>query len=312
MTSLVSHLVSQADRLPLIGSHVSTATQWISGTSPKNSLFSSQAHQANAPYTPSNTSAYVIPESPRLYAAPPPPYEKEASSASRLTQISDYVWKRASFSAGSIVQSPFKPVVEVEPITMDKKQIDHGLTLIQVATEMDQAGNHTMAADLYLMGLERMLCALPLESDPKIKQALEKKLVEFKETKGLNLQGASKLTSDLQQETEEPYSLKGLIINAAILSAVALKRSPLPDVVGSIAGYCNSGLHSVDETYQIRKRAWGMASQGVAKAVEMDQSYQIHQMFTEAVYIGCTALLKAGIAYTETPGYKESRKMAHQ
>ncbi|KAL0083720.1 hypothetical protein J3Q64DRAFT_1641724 [Phycomyces blakesleeanus] len=273
----------------------------------------------STPGTPRSFSS--APGSPRIYSTPPPPYEKVGPPSSRLTKISDYVWKRASFSSGigSIVPSsggsiaasasPLKPAF-VEEVTIDKKQTDHGVTLINVATEMDQAGNHQMATDLYLMGLERMLCALPIESDPRLKIALEKKLVEFKETKGLDLASIVEATEEDEKETpvDEPYGFSGLVINAAILGAVALKRSPLPDVLSSAVSYAKSGFQSVDEAYHIRQRAWDLATNGVAKAVEIDKHYEVHRILTDALYTGCTAILKAGIAYTEAPGYKEHRR----
>ncbi|KAI9013884.1 hypothetical protein CLU79DRAFT_708472 [Phycomyces nitens] len=258
------------------------------------------------------------PGSPRIYSTPPPPYEKVGPPSSRLTKISDYVWKRASFSSGigsggsiAASPSPLKPAF-IEEVTIDKKQTDHGVTLINVATEMDQAGNHQMATDLYLMGLERMLCALPIESDPRLKIALERKLVEFKETKGLDLESIVEATEEDEKDVpaDEPYGFSGLVINAAILGAVALKRSPLPDVLSSAVSYAKSGFQSVDEAYHIRQRAWDFATQGVAKAVEIDQQYEVHRMLTDALYTGCTAILKAGIAYTEAPGYKEHRRMS--
>lgn len=38
---------------------------------------------------------------------------------------------------------------------------------------------------------------------------------------------------------------------------------------------------------------------GIAKAIEIDQHYEVHQLFAEIFYTGCTALLKAGIAFAE-------------
>jgi hypothetical protein len=74
-------------------------------------------------------------------------------------------------------------------------------------------------------------------------------------------------------------------------------------------GYLNSAIqlakssmYKVDEVCSIRQRTWNIATYGVVKATEIDKHYEVHQFFAEAFYTGCTALLKAGIAYSEAPG----------
>jgi hypothetical protein len=60
-----------------------------------------------------------------------------------------------------------------------------------------------------------------------------------------------------------------------------------------------TGLQKLDETCSIRERTLNITNVGIAKAIEIDQHYEIHQFFAEIFYTGCTALLKAGIAYAE-------------
>lgn len=62
-------------------------------------------------------------------------------------------------------------------------------------------------------------------------------------------------------------------------------------------------ISTMDEKHQIRKRTWDLATTGVAKAVEIDRQFEIHQMVTGAVYTGLAAFVKAGLAYAETPGH---------
>ncbi|KAG0168285.1 hypothetical protein DFQ28_008754 [Apophysomyces sp. BC1034] len=240
---------------------------------------------------------------------PPPPYEK-VEPMSRLSKLSEYVWKRASFSSTVPTTTPVKlPLPEEGPSIFDKKQLEHALVLLNIATEMNRAGNQQMALDLYMMGLDRMFSALPLDTDPTVKAALEKTIIEFKTRKDLDLTTPPKIESRPAEGQEEqkdvPSNLSNLVISAAVLGAVALKKSPIPNALSTVLAYAKSGLQTVDETCKIRERAWGIASQGVAKAIEVDQYYEIHQTLTEVVCTGCTALLKAGIAYSETPGYKE-------
>ncbi|KAG1069960.1 hypothetical protein G6F42_026193 [Rhizopus arrhizus] len=59
------------------------------------------------------------------------------------------------------------------------------------------------------------------------------------------------------------------------------------------------GFSKIDETCSIRERTSNLTNAGIAKAIEMDRYYEVHQFFAEVFYTGCTAILKAGIAYAE-------------
>lgn len=245
MTTLVSLALNNANRLPIVGSPIGQATTWYRTRSNSNSSSSEN-----------------------LCETPPPPYEKEPVH-SRLGLISDYVLKRAaSFSSSSAPlpqQKETLSVTAVEQQALDKKQVDEGITLIQMATKMNSevsptsgagagAGNsYQMSMDLYLMGLDKILNSIPgnnaysvvmapwlyiviliviliVDADPTIKSNLESKLLEFKQKNGLVLQeehtGKKKLTEEEQNEALR--GLSNLIIHAAVLSAVALKKSPIP------------------------------------------------------------------------------------
>ncbi|KAF7726590.1 hypothetical protein EC973_008635 [Apophysomyces ossiformis] len=316
MPGLVSRVLSHADKL--VGTPISNATSWLPGQKDPYAHLSSSRRSS----VDSDTTVYdqrdiyrlAPPASPRIYATPPPPYEKVAESTpqpapqSRFTKLSGYVWKRASFSAAAWQDS--KPPIP-EPATIDKKQVEHGLALINVATEIGNAGNPQMAMDLYMMGLDRMISALPLDSDPNIKAALEQKLIELKERKDLDLavppqpEAENLEPQDESEETPLRSQFSNLVVNAAVLGAVALKRSPIPDAVSSAMTYAISGMQAMDNTYHIRKRTMDLAGRGIAKAIEIDKQYEVHQMVTDAVYTGVTAFVKAGLAYAETPSYTQ-------
>lgn len=69
-----------------------------------------------------------------------------------------------------------------------------------------------------------------------MKSALEKKITEMKATHQLNLASAKELLDEESSNAEMPATegepmrsqLSNLVINAAVLSAVALKKSPIP------------------------------------------------------------------------------------
>ncbi|KAI8988909.1 hypothetical protein BDB01DRAFT_719110 [Pilobolus umbonatus] len=237
----------------------------------------------------------------------PPPYENVIHTSSNQLENKRFgtlqnIWKRASFSASAAFGNDVKVM---QPIihTINKKEVDHAMTLMNVATDMNNSGNQQMAIDLYMMGLDKMISALPLDSDANVRSALEKKLVEVKERHQLSLISLSDLIQE-NEEAEEDKPLRSqisdLVINAAVLSAVALKKSPIPDALTSVANFAMSTAASVDEKHHIRERTWSIATAGVAKAVEVDRQFEIHQMLTGAMYTGLTAFVKAGIAYQET------------
>ncbi|KAG0166275.1 hypothetical protein DFQ28_009828 [Apophysomyces sp. BC1034] len=320
MPGLVSRVLSHADKL--VGTPISSATSWLPGQKDPYAHFlpsrRSSVDSDATVYDQRDMYRLAPPASPRIYATPPPPYEKVAASTpqsaspqtqSRFTKLSGYVWKRASFSSAAWQDS--KPPI-AEPSTIDKKQVEHALALINVATEIDNAGNHQMALDLYMMGLDRMISALPLDSDPNVKATLEQKLIEFKERKALDLTGsqpAEAETFDAKDESDTPLrsQFSNLVVNAAVLSAVALKKSPIPDAVSSAMSYAVSGMQAMDSAYHIRQRTMDLAGRGLAKAIEIDKQYEVHQMVTEAVYTGVTAFVKAGLAYAETPNHLQKK-----
>ncbi|KAG1439846.1 hypothetical protein G6F56_012148 [Rhizopus delemar] len=230
-------------------------------------------------------------------SAPPPPYENIVQEKKKYSFSS--IWKRASFSS---VYS--EPVVEMSPTMIDKEQVEQGITLLNIATDMNNArSNPSMAFDLYLMGLEKIMSALPLDSDPCAKLALERKLMLLKEAHQLEIKEVEK------EEQEKPIrrQFSDLVINAAILGAVALKKSPIPDALSGIINYAVDSIQTIDERHQIRKRTWDLATFGISKAVEMDRQFEIHQLVTEAIYTGFSAFIKAGLAYAETPGYHNKK-----
>lgn len=180
-----------------------------------------------------------------------------------------------------------------------------------------------------------------MESDPSVKSALERKMVELKDRHQMNLISLNDLINNQEDEengdekaTGKPIrsQLSNLVINAAVLSAVALKKSPIPglfmmirsmmiykfhikqidllDAFSNVINYAVGSMQVMDEKHQIRKRTWDFATTSVAKAVEIDRQLEIHQMVTEAFYTGFTAFVKAGMAYAETPGHSPSSATA--
>ncbi|KAG0345956.1 hypothetical protein BG004_002747 [Podila humilis] len=97
------------------------------------------------------------------------------------------------------------------------------------------------------------------------------------------------------------------IINTAVESAIRLKQSPIPDVIRTCFRASRAVLAKVDERFHLQEKAWQISKQSIEKAIELDEQYAIHEVVTETFFATVTGLLKAGIAYKETPSYAATR-----
>ncbi|CAO3695515.1 unnamed protein product [Rhizopus stolonifer] len=261
MSSLVSLVLNQTEKLPIVG-------HWYFKNNEKTS------------------------------SDQPPPYEK-VIAPSNLMHISDYVWKKSS---SNTKESAAESI-------LDKGQIEEGVSLIRMATQVNhhESKNQEISINLYMMGLDKILASLPIDSDPLIKSSLESKLTDFKERNNLvlpNLDRKQKLTHE--QKEKALSGLSSLIIQAAVQSAIALKKSPFPSLIAKLIQVAKIGLVKVDETCLIKERAIRISQVGLAKAIELDEHYEVHQFLAELFYTGCAALLKANAAYQEEESDKST------
>ncbi|KAF9428226.1 hypothetical protein BGZ94_003047 [Podila epigama] len=102
-------------------------------------------------------------------------------------------------------------------------------------------------------------------------------------------------------------SLGDTIINTAVESAIRLKQSPIPDVVRTCFRASRAILNKVDEKFHLQEKAWQISKQSIEKAMELDEQYAIHEVVSETFFATITGLVKAGIAYKETPSYATVR-----
>ncbi|ORX44101.1 hypothetical protein DM01DRAFT_1340517 [Hesseltinella vesiculosa] len=241
----------------------------------------------------------TVPKPSTTFLTPPPPYEKAVTlpTSSKIGQLSDYMWRQGS--------SIILPDANNQAVaTIDKKHVENVLTLIHMASEMDQAGQHQMAKDLYIMGIDRMLSSLPLESDPRLKLALEFRLAQYKEKANLDLDqnfeetmmaiaNCEEITDDDAQAKSFKSRLSDMVASVTTYGIDVLKKTPIPGAVSYSVSFAFASLESVDATLHLRERTWNLAVQSVAKAMEMDRQYQIHRMVLDKVLLTCNALLQA-------------------
>ncbi|KAJ8657189.1 hypothetical protein O0I10_007005 [Lichtheimia ornata] len=238
------------------------------------------------------------------FRPPPPPYEKVANGSSSSSSSSGMlskvmsVWRRQAMAEQ-------QGKLSGQAMMVDKKQVEHAVTLINIATEMDHSGNHQMAVDLYMMGLDRMLSAFPLESNPNMKRALESKIMEISHEKNLDLRALEAPVGDSKNGgMMGGRSLSDLLSSSLVLGAIVLKKSPVPDMFSYAVGCARAGLDRVDGA---RRFTWGIASHGIAKAAELDRHFEIHQTVDHLYQSLYAAVTKASTAYAETPGFREAK-----
>jgi hypothetical protein len=171
MSTLVSRVLSHSDKLSIINN----ASSWLHHSSKKEeAMLDSSRRSSIEDYTyPSseiynnnnnNPQSFTPTASPR-YSMAPPPYEnvlKETTIENkRFGNALSTIWKRASFSSSGNTANDIKMTPPQTTTQIDKKQMEHAITLINVATDMNNSGNQQMAIDLYMMGLDKLISALP-------------------------------------------------------------------------------------------------------------------------------------------------------
>jgi hypothetical protein len=109
---------------------------------------------------------------------------------------------------------------------------------------------------------------------------------------------------------DDAPTLGDTIISTAVESAIRLKQSPIPDVLKTCFRASRVIFSKVDEKFHLQEKAWQLSKQSIEKAIELDEQYAIHEVVTETFFATVTGLVKAGIAYKETPSYGSLRAAA--
>ncbi|KAF9143720.1 hypothetical protein BGX30_014969 [Mortierella sp. GBA39] len=117
---------------------------------------------------------------------------------------------------------------------------------------------------------------------------------------------------DDQNNNNNGVGLGDTIISTAVHSAIRLKQSPIPDVVKSCLRTSKTIFNKVDERFHLQDKAWELSKNSIEKAMELDEQYAIHEVVTETVFATITGLVKAGIAYKESPSYTAVRAAASE
>ncbi|CAO0795834.1 unnamed protein product [Mucor circinelloides] len=106
------------------------------------------------------------------------------------------------------------------PSNIDRHSISQGMKLVSIAADEYEEGNESVALDIYLTGVDKILMALPNKTDANTKMAIREKLQSVEERVGiLNLATSQKKIQ--QEELLQGEELKSSAINSFILSRIA-------------------------------------------------------------------------------------------
>ncbi|KAI7852621.1 hypothetical protein BDC45DRAFT_570885 [Circinella umbellata] len=110
---------------------------------------------------------------------------------------------------------------------LDRRSISQGLKLVSIAADEYDGGNETVALDIYLTGLDKILMALPNKTDPKTKLALREKLLSVEERVGiLNLASQQNNNSNNNIETIQAKTS----LQSYIFSRITTTISTISDI----------------------------------------------------------------------------------
>ncbi|KAL1915803.1 uncharacterized protein VTP21DRAFT_6191 [Calcarisporiella thermophila] len=181
---------------------------------------------------------------------------------------------------------------------INKRAVDQAITLLSMTIEENEAGNNEMAWGLYLTGVEKLLNAVPLETDEESRAALQRKLHSW-------LINNNMLSP--HQPVNNSLSLSETIIQFAVRAAIALKQSPVPDAIAHTAGSIWTTIRLIESRYSVRERFWNTTRDMLGWCLDIGARHQVHRLLSDVVYTCTAVVVNAGVAYRDAPGYKEIR-----
>ncbi|KAG2179171.1 hypothetical protein INT43_002021 [Umbelopsis isabellina] len=259
---------------------------------------------------------------------PPPPYVAPVSGENDIQILN---------LADKLQPSQLANAINKSNRTLDRKSIIQGIKLVAIAADEYEDGNDTVALDIYLTGIDKIVMALPgtwpyhAKDDMKTKLALEAKLIRYDFETLL----VEERVGILNAETKERYLLAShdvarhnkygvssgqgdhvdrfrhfaqYMINLTVAVAILIKQSPIPDILYFLFGSFVQFLIWMDARYHLVERTRDLAVTGVKLILQVDEEYHLHQVASETMYMVVAAGLKAAVAFKESPSYQEVKR----
>ncbi|CEP19551.1 hypothetical protein [Parasitella parasitica] len=182
----------------------------------------------------------------------PPPYDPMQQQLHSPTPSPSTSWTlEMSALAEKIrddVTKTFKSSNSKQTANIDRHSISQGMKLVSIAADEYEQGNESVALDIYLTGVDKILMALPNKTDKNTKRAIKEKLYSVEERVGiLNLATSQKRIQ--QQELVQGEEIKSSVINSFVLSRIASTISTISSRAYQSAKASNTAVPIVDITW---------------------------------------------------------------
>ncbi|KAG0736443.1 hypothetical protein G6F57_000032 [Rhizopus arrhizus] len=117
---------------------------------------------------------------------------------------------------------------------LDKESISRGMKLVLIAVDEYEQGNESIALDIYLTGVDKIMMALPNKTDTKM--AIKEKLLILKERIDKDKFGLmssrdpiKKVMSSTDKDPILQFKQLGQsVVSGSVRLAVLIKQSPIP------------------------------------------------------------------------------------
>ncbi|KAI9315162.1 hypothetical protein BX666DRAFT_1879026 [Dichotomocladium elegans] len=215
----------------------------------------------------------------------PPPYDGSSTNSPVPTPSTS--WTSEMSALADRIKDHHASIDGCPVNSLDRKSIAQGMKLFAVAADEFENGSPSIALDIYLSGIDKVLMALPYKTDPMTKQALRDKLTRSSE-------GVDKFKRLMQ-----------VIINTTVTFAILIKQSPLPDIVCFMFTCVVQFFVWIDGQYHIVNKVQDLGIECVKLMLKMDEQYHLHELASEAIYVFVAAGIKAAVAYKEAPAFRD-------
>ncbi|KAJ8661537.1 hypothetical protein O0I10_002804 [Lichtheimia ornata] len=195
-------------------------------------IFSRSSNSKRKSHTPSSTSTPLLS---RLNVSTPAVYytNQNNSSASNVSPRATDMNPSLSYGGGgspiptpstswtsemSVLADKIRDDTVHTVDSLDRRSISQGMKLVAIAADEYEDGNNTVALDIYLSGIDKILMALPNKTDPKTKVALREKLTSVEERVGILHIASQHRQKRYQEEWDDPE------VKRSLLESIGLSR----------------------------------------------------------------------------------------
>ncbi|KAI8639858.1 hypothetical protein BD408DRAFT_370930 [Parasitella parasitica] len=259
------------------------------------------AMHASTPILPSN-SYYQHPQMSHSadHIPAPPPYDTMQQQLHSPTPSPSTSWTLEMSALAEKIRDDVTKTFKgsnKQTANIDRHSISQGMKLVSIAADEYEEGNESVALDIYLAGVDKILMALPNKTDNSTQMAIREKLYSVEERVGiLNLATSQKRIE--QQEVIQGEESKSSALNSFILSRIASTINTISSRAYQTAKASNTTAPVIDITLdraqpgaQTKSSATAMSTIHVEEGDSMARFKSFGQYMTE-ITVKCAILAK--------------------